>query len=370
MRKISVFYDGSHYIYRWLKPLFAARKEFKQHGYIIEYPIAIQYLPIIKKGERLNIEKMQHGKYDVVFLAFHHSTSYLCNCPESERANILGKIKNHCKMLVWLDTADSIGCGMFDVMPYVDLYLKKQLLKDKSIYTRNIYGARLFCEYYHNKLKIDDKQLNRIYPTLDAKYFNKLGVSWNVGMGDIFAKGYHLLLTPYKCTQPHLTSPDSPVKRLDLHFRGSGWSKIAGYQRSLCKELVNGLKDISHPDVNSKIPYKEYAAEIQSARMVISPFGWGEICTRDFEAFVNGATLIKPDMSHCETWPNVYIENKTYMPLDWDFNNFRAILDEYSVNPGKFQAIAKNGQELYMLYRSSKKAKDLFVKHILSFLER
>ena len=30
----------------------------------------------------------------------------------------------------------------------------------------------------------------------------------------------------------------------------------------------------------------------------MSPFGFGEICYRDFEAMLNGACLIKPDVSH------------------------------------------------------------------------
>ena len=30
---------------------------------------------------------------------------------------------------------------------------------------------------------------------------------------------------------------------------------------------------------------------------MLSPFGWGEICYRDFEAALNGMLLIKPDMN-------------------------------------------------------------------------
>ena len=36
-RTITVFYDGSHYIFRWLKALFSAHNEFKQRGFKIEY---------------------------------------------------------------------------------------------------------------------------------------------------------------------------------------------------------------------------------------------------------------------------------------------------------------------------------------------
>lgn len=52
-------------------------------------------------------------------------------------------------MLVWLDTADSTGTCMFDVMPYVDLYFKKQLLKNTEDYCRDVYGTRTFCVWNH-----------------------------------------------------------------------------------------------------------------------------------------------------------------------------------------------------------------------------
>ena len=39
-------------------------------------------------------------------------------------------------------------------------------------------------------------------------------------------------------------------------------------------------------------------------KVVISAFGLGEIILKDFETFLTGGMLMKPDMSHMETWPN------------------------------------------------------------------
>ena len=36
MRIITVLYDQSAYTYRWLKPLFAAKNEFKLYGYKVD----------------------------------------------------------------------------------------------------------------------------------------------------------------------------------------------------------------------------------------------------------------------------------------------------------------------------------------------
>ena len=51
---------------------------------------------------------------------------------------------------------------------------------------------------------------------------------------------------------------------------------------------------------------------------MLSPFGWGELCLRDYEAVLGGALLLKPDMSHLETWPDVFVPHDTYAPFDWD----------------------------------------------------
>ena len=75
MRDITIFYDGSHYLYRWLKPLLQARRQFKELGYNIHYHCIKQYFPIFKSGEKNNLKYIKRGKFDIIFLAFHHSTS-------------------------------------------------------------------------------------------------------------------------------------------------------------------------------------------------------------------------------------------------------------------------------------------------------
>ena len=43
---------------------------------------------------------------------------------------------------------------------------------------------------------------------------------------------------------------------------------------------------------------------MRHSRICISPFGYGEICWRDFEAILCGCLVVKPDMSHVETNPS------------------------------------------------------------------
>lgn len=372
MKTITIVYERHHYIYRWLKPLFAARKEFEELGYKVEYQSLIDYLPIFKGKIQRQLERKAYlsaskRKSDILMMAFHHSTSEFCQLPQEQRADILKKIKAHCNMLIWLDTADSTGTCMFDVIPYVDLYFKKQLLKNTLDYCRDVYGTRTFCEYYHKLLGVEDETITkRYYPHTEEKYLSKLRVAWNVGIGDIYANPLQLLLHPYSVIQPEFISPDAN-KTLDVQYRGSGYSPIAGYPRTESKRLIQEMKDISYPDVTRKIPKKEYIKEGHSAKSILSPFGWGEICGRDFEAIVYGGCMIKQDMSHCITYPDIYQAGKTYVPLKWDFSDFKEVLSKAASQ--EYRNIAKQAQEYYKFFFTKGGRRD-FAKHLISQLEK
>lgn len=357
--------------------MLAARNEFRKLGYKIEYQSLVDYFPVFrgriqKKLERASIRSACNRKHDIVMMAFHHSTSDFCTVlSANDRAEVLKRIRAQCNMLVWLDTADSTGTCMFDVMPYVDLYFKKQLLKNTDDYCRDVYGTRTFCEYYHNMLNIEDDTITqRYYPHTEKQYLSKLRVAWNVGIGDLYAvKPIQLILHPFSVTKPDFLSPDSK-RHLDVQYRGSGYSPIAGYPRSRSKELMMEMmkeSNIKISDITKRIPKEEFIKEGQSSKCILSPFGWGEICGRDFEAFVYGGCMIKQDMSHCITYPDAYQPGVTYIPLKWDFSDFKETLLK-AASP-EYKEVAKKAQEYYQHFFSVEGRKD-FAKHVVSELER
>lgn len=374
MRTVTVVYQRHHYIYRWLKPLFAANREFKKLGYKIEYQSLIDYLPVFsgnfqKKLEKASVLSASKKKHDIVMMAFHHSTSDFCmKLSESERAEYLKKIKANCNLLIWLDTADSTGTCMFDVMPYVDLYFKKQLLKDRNLYCKKLYGSRLFCDYYHTLLNVEDETITqRSYPVLKPEYLSKLRVAWNVGIGDLYAdKPYKLIFHPNSVTKPKFHDPESN-RKLDLQYRGSGYSPLAGYPRSESKRRLALIKNIKFSDITKKIPKDEYIKEGMDSKSILSPFGWGEICGRDFEAIVYGACMIKQSMEEIETFPNIYEVGKYYVPLKWDFSDFDNVISQ--AGSDDYRAIAKNAQQYYQRFFTPEGRME-FAKHVVTELER
>ena len=374
MKKITIFYDRQGtYTLRWLKPLLVSKKYFKTLGYDVELSSLLDYLPLgrvigYQAAEKKELDVAMNKKHDIVFLAFHHSTSYLGTCTTEERINIVKKMNSNCNKLVSLDTADSTGTCLFDVLPYVDLYFKKQILNNKEDYCRIVWGGRTFCEYYHNILGIDDLEVtDRIFQPAKRDELYKLRLSWNVGLGDLYAlKPYHIYLRPNGIKMP--TFVDCNKERtLDLQYRGSGYSPIAGYPRSKSKELLAQIKGVKMCDITKKIPKTEYILEGQNSKAILSPFGWGEICGRDFEAIVYGATMIKQSMEHCTTYPNVYQPMETYVPLKWDFSDFEEVIMKSSSE--NYRKIAQNAQLYYKFYFTEAGRKD-FAKHIIEELEK
>lgn len=256
---------------------------------------------------------------------------------------------------------------MFDVLPYVDIYMKKQILKNTNQYLHEFYGGRQFCEYYHNKLSVqDDTITSRVYPAAQEQYLNKIKISWNVGMGDLYHFKPWRLLIPWLLDTPKYNCLNSEKIGYDVMWRGSNYSPIAGYQRTKICELVEKNEIVTHPNPRVKVSKSQFIEEMKNAKGILSPFGWGEICGRDFEAFTYGALLIKPSMSHVLTYPDVYKENETYVALDWDFKNFNEIMN--NLKNGEYGTIAENGRKRYLWYRSKEGLQD-FAKHVVSQLE-
>ena len=105
---------------------------------------------------------------------------------------------------------------------------------------------------------------------------------------------------------------------ISARFSYEGYTNSVGFNRKLAlRKIFQNNKFIK-----GKLPAWQYIKECSKVMAILSPFGWGEICYRDFEAILSKSLLIKPDMNHLDTWPNIY-HDENYFKLDWDFNNIR-----------------------------------------------
>jgi len=80
------------------------------------------------------------------------------------------------------------------------------------------------------------------------------------------------------------------------------------------------------------VQWKEYRETFLNTKAILSPWGWGEACHRDFEALAWGCLLIKPDWSFVESFPDISSHDAPYIPCKLDFSDVPEIMahiDDY-----------------------------------------
>lgn len=272
--------------------------------------------------------------------------------------------------LYWCDQSDSSGTFLGQVMPFVHRYLKAQYVTDKTAYLGSHYASRIYTDYYHRKYGITDKD-----PYLDHRVQNpddlaKIGVSWNSAFMHYGVAGPYILrlkeYLPLNIFLPFsnvLGKPDAP-RTLDITCRmGISYAReTVCYQRRKVREI---LADHLPTD---KLSRPAYFREMGNSKICVSPFGLGEITLKDFECFLSGAMLIKPDMSHMTTWPNLFQDNRTCLFHDWDMNDLRDKIDWALSHEKERIEIAQNAQDLYADHTIGKDAPELFARHFQSII--
>jgi hypothetical protein len=273
--------------------------------------------------------------------------------------------------LVWFDISDSTGWLQSQVLPLVRLYCKSQLLADRSEYTRPHYGNRICADYYHRTKGITDDDPAEARIVVDPALLDRLRVSWNSGLADYTLHGplrmamrqrlpvNALLRYPTKFTPPDRHRPVGFTCRM-----GTGYARASvAHQR---RRIADLLADRMATD---KLNRRAFLDEMRNAHLVVSPFGLGEITLKDFEALLCGAALLKPDMSHLETWPNLFRNGETMLAHRWDLSDFLDCLNAAEDGAFDLPAIAQAGQEAYRVALSGSSAGTNFANRVRQIVE-
>ncbi|MAI28663.1 MAG: hypothetical protein CMP38_00500 [Rickettsiales bacterium] len=382
MKKINFFYSEDQIILYSLFPIFKNKKKLKDLGYEVSFYKKIclklfecQYLIIFSKS--------------LIHQLKNETTIFT---EEGKIISFLKTAKKRVNKLIWFDSSDSTSVTHFEVMPYIDLYLKKQIFKNKNLYQRNFYGGRIFSDFYHKKFKVKDEiEFKQFYP-LKKKYFKKLNIAWNIGLGNVF-ETFNKTNIVLRRFFPFLVKdiykldyhPFENKRFIDLMFRGSlSYSRnTIKFHRELiyknCNEIVRkeklvsvvGSNVINHKLNNEilekakkRLSIKEYMYIMRKSKISISPFGWGEIGARDFESIVSGSLLFKPHMNHMLTWPKFFVPFKTYIPLKWDFSDLDRRIKYYLNNYKISKKISMNAQNKFRK-SVSKEGMNEFCNHFI-----
>ena len=267
---------------------------------------------------------------------------------------------------VFCDTSDSAGWLHSKLLPIVHIYAKGQLLRDRTAYLQPHYGYRAFADYYHRTLGITDSEPAWSQPVPEAAFLDKLRVSWHTGLADYSEFGPYrmalynrLPLAPLLRPPSRFTPPsDSRQQPVSCRF-GITYSRasVAAQRRLISERMAARMP-------TDKLSRRRYLAELRRSKVVVSPFGWGEITLKDFEVFLTGGLLFKPDMSGIETWPNFFVDGQTYAAHRWDLGDFEERLDAILADYPRWLQVAAEGQARYARHLTGPDAAALFVEQL------
>lgn len=218
--------------------------------------------------------------------------------------------------------------------PFIDLYLKKQTYRDYNRYSLPTLGDTNLSDYYGRKHQLKE-EIMQFTPPLDME--SKIRLWTNFGFSPQMVDAF---LGPLK-NRPG-------TKTIDMHARlavnGAPWYK------AMRQEAKDAVMDLSGRGLNivseGRVKRYRFFEEMSKSKMCFSPFGYGEVCWRDYEAFATGALLFKPNMDHLEVFPDIFIPDETYVSLEWDLSDFREKVMEYHKNDKEVMRITQNAFEI------------------------
>ena len=346
MIKISVLYANRYKSHHDMFPLRIYKKE-------------LAYLNI--KVLFFNYLNKNTLSSDVIIISSYRANECFSNFAKKNNIDIgnnnylpiIELIRSHGISIIWFDTSDTTGISFPNFLNHVNVYLKQQILK-KTTDTDNLYYDYFYRKYFHNywkterdKLQIDSKQIKRAY--------SKVTLGWNMAFSDWKIHGKDRMLRSFNIIFPSIKNNFNLYRKPLIERQKRTWFLgenkghiVNDYHRRL---LITAIKKYNKkhniPDYSyESISYNKYNKLLKETAVVPSPYGLGEICYRDFEILFSGCVMIKPNMDHIKTWPNMYKPMETYIPCKWDFSDFEDRINWIFNNMSKAQKIATNGQNL------------------------
>ena len=67
--------------------------------------------------------------------------------------------------------------------------------------------------------------------------------------------------------------------------------------------------------------------QTHNSKICLSPFGMGEIGERDYESMMLGTIILKPSCERVDSYPNMMIEDETYVSCNHDWSDLEEKID-------------------------------------------
>jgi hypothetical protein len=259
---------------------------------------------------------------------------------------------------VYFDGDDDVNVQWPQMLEACDVYVKKHVFTDAEAYTARYTGKSNITDHvarHHGVSFAED-----IIPASggqDRAQLHKIHLGWNIGLDDKIAD-----------LARRMSAPPSTAKDIDIGCRAyanpSVW--IAPIRNAAVERIETLGSRFKVQAPRDRVSQEEYYQEMLRARICVSPFGFGEICWRDFEAILCGCLLVKPDMGHMKTLPNIFIPGVTYVPVRWDYSDLESVCADYLADDAKRSQVVARAREALLASLQA----DWFVDVFGDLLER
>jgi hypothetical protein len=245
--------------------------------------------------------------------------------------------------VVFLDYYAPSSTPHFGVLPYVDRYVKRQVLADLSQYQQDFRGGYVLTEFLAAHGYDIGSWSFGSKPAIEQ--ISKITSGWNLGVTPLYRR---ILRASRPLWRLWERRPFDVNRRLGLgRTDHREWYET---YRSHSLAALEPLANRWQMTGVERVSRQRYLLEMGLSRVVVSPFGWGEVCFRDYEAVASGALLVKPSMDHLVTSPPIYQAGKTYVPVSWDLSDLAEKVEYYLSHPAESIAIVRNAQQVLSDY--------------------
>ena len=251
------------------------------------------------------------------------------------------------------------------------IYYKKQVLSERSEYCETKDTATVYR--FGSVACADPDAIRR--NTRSSVSVERIRLSWNLGIGSLprdkrtkaAIVRLEQLLGPKALRFLYRTSWRRYSGRPNGDFISARWQSEFGNDTVRMHRQRFFERVQAHAAFRTgRIHQREYNRELKDAFATLSPFGFGEVCYRDFEAAIFRSCLIKPDMSHVETWPDIYLPHQSYVPVKWDASDVIETAEELLRDRPRARRIAENAFDILSdAYNHLDERVEMIVKDLL-----
>lgn len=284
----------------------------------------------IEKATRLSKEAL--SRYDIVALKLSFLTERAIALAIAEQ--IRSALAGGRSKFLYFDGDDDLGILWPEMVALSDRYVKKHAFSDRSAYAKPTLGKSNLTDYVAREhgWSFADNVIPHNHP-LDLSLTSKIVVGWNIGLDDKIEN-----------LARRMPPPSREKRAVDVCSRAYVSSEIWIHplRDAVAQQLEAMSASMKVLIPRNRVGQDEYYREMRSSAICVSPFGYGELCWRDFEAILCGCLLVKPSMEHVETAPHIFQAGETYVPVKWDYSDLPEVCARYLASPEERQRIVDN----------------------------